>query len=1572
MAHAAGRSKTTKRVLEWDEEEVRHWFELSGIVGAPCDAMVKQHGINTGSKVLSTSWSKLEAFLGQIQPPVDASVVDRLAKAKADADAASAADEEELKAAAAARIASRNKIVHDIIVDLLPGLDEALSAAGSEAAGEGGGKGRNPGRGDADPRWSDSEQEDESETDDSEIGFVDALIQRDTHHGLDGDSSVTDESAPDSYEMTAEEGAGGASGGGRQASAEKVISMDEARRLLQDDDDVERLLRPENRAELCDRLASELNLVAGGGADAGDGGGVGGPLRISMTPKTSATGEQVSLKLVLLQLEPQGTEEAPKSMNTPVLGVLDMDDRTSLASLRRVIQQGSEIGSVDAALVPEAYLFVSSGRLVGRRKERKRVVKRCLPEIAIADVETLTRIRDAQASGAVDPDGEIAGVDLGQAEDLDRPWTAWSMESIQEEDQRQRGRSKRRGRNQRRASRHGGVAQGGGPGSDGRISPALSDANLSSGGSVGSGVLAAGSKEGRTRRKSQAQGSNQKVRRRKSKVGRGKRRASQLVKEGAAAGDGGGTTTDGDAPDSESAARPSRSRRKSRRPSRAGSPSSGRASSASSSKSGRASSRDGKKRRKSSVARKKNKGGRRRSRQPSFMNAKGSRKSVRGDAKKAAEAAAAAAEAAEAARKKAAAEAAVPVDLVVQEVPLSGFASASKGSVYVTTQRELVGRALNRGDEVKIGEHVVRISKEPSAPCHGTTFTLDAPYEGETHSSYLMWKLVRVESAKARRPSFMTALESSLHVDAPDLGDGDTRETFFRVTFQWRQLEPLLGVLPGLSKTVEGMVEKVPQSFVYAEVFDYLCNLKPVSAPDMLDGGKWAKFCRDCPGLIDRKLVTQTHVDIIFAKNKEKGQRRITLAQFTTALTTVAMQRYPGKGEGEAAEAAALNELMHSNVYAWDKTNNIIWKEARRMAISGEARQQCGATRLGAMFRGRIFRWRYLRACQMAELIQRTFRAYLQRTDFLHKLEKLRELEAKRREEIRQRRRARKEALLYREGRNVSGVPNVVTVYRHSKKDIFMRVYNPKTSEVFCFTLTRDDLRVFLERVLGRGGLSMNELYMKENMRALADQLVYKRQRGVKVIMLSRRGRGQRGIRLMKRGFKISGRACVVSIFKYYRDYIFTAYDVESCEVFNVGLKLAQLYKWFDYDPLDPNTPDLLLLHNEHRLLRWFLDHLFICRGCALTGHRDRHKRGEKVLMLEYEQKEQRDHVMACKLQGLWRQKKSRERIRVMIRGCYQKQFDAASQSWYYCNIHTGTVHWHKPYNLGSEDLPDPPDRWEQLTDEAGAVYYFHALTGRYSKMSEDQAATNIQRLFRKSRSSDFKVKDLGVLAKAVRYQREAKNNYFKNPERLSSIVNYALLNHCIELDWDLAKELYSQARDRAPQNPLLLICYAVFQVAACVYPRQHTFDQAQTMLEEARVMDPEFEKFQVARGAFFHFAIVMSPHEAKTLLNWAVLKQCVERNYDAAEVFYRRALEMYDHDAADERFGRFWWNRVTGQTSWQEPDWDLLWAKRREGGVLQQRVGIWDQYEDAQGREFYFNFSTGVSQWEKPVSLAG
>ena len=1027
--------------------------------------------------------------------------------------------------------------------------------------------------------------------------------------------------------------------------------------------------------------------------------------------------------------------------------------------------------------------------------------------------------------------------------------------------------------------------------------------------------------------------------------------------------------------------------------------------------------KSGKGRRRQSVVK------RRSSRKPSFISKK-ELAAAKLEEKLAEEAAAVEELKKAAALKRAEKKAKEAADKVIVEIPLAGFASASKGSVYITCQRELVGIALARGDKVKVGEFLLTISKDPSLPCAGSTFAATEPFPGETAGNYEMVKLVSVPNAKARRPSFLEELQSSMHVDEVDLGDGGNRETYFRVECTWSDMEPFLGSIRDLSKTQESMVEVVPPEFVLAQIFLYLCQLKP--AADMLDGSKWAKFCRDCPGLVDRKVVKPTDVDITFAKCKEKGQRRVTMPQFQMALGLIAMARYPALAL--SSEAAAVEELMRVNVCAWDKANAIIWREARRMAIQGEARQQAACTRLGAIFRGCSGRWLYHSKLDKAMLIQRVFRAFLERSDFLQKLQLLRDIEEKRKEEVRQRRRARKEALLYREGRTINGHVNIVTIYRYSKKDIFIRVYNPLSCELFTFTLTRDDIRTYLERAMGRGSLSINELYFKVHMRILADQLVYKRRRGVRVIMLSRHGKGQRGKALMKRGYPVSGRPCVVGIYKYYRDYLFHAYDMETCETFNTILKLKQLYKWFGYDPMQPVTPELLQLANEEKLLRWFLDHLFICRGCALGTHRDRHNRGENVLMLEYEREEQRDHVMAAKLQGMWRAKKCRDRMRDMIRACYQKQFDASSQAWYYCNLRTGAVHWSKPYNLGSEDLPDPPDRWDQQPpDENGDVYYFHALTGRYSRLSEDQAATQLQRLFRSSKCKDFRVADLGILAKAVRFQREAKENFFKQPDRLSSIVNYALLNHCVELNWDLARELFGQAIERAPQNPMLLTCKAIFQIAACIYPRKHTFDQAVEHLALARVMDPNLEKFEVARGAFFHFAIVMEPDSPKTLLNWAVLKQCVDRDYDKAEQFYRRALEvgpndscvtqnfadfcenrlpgglyagggpgniarrraqvvkdgangelsapewceLYDGEAANPLFARFYFNRKTDTTRWDEPDWDKIWEERREAsGDPTQRIGIWDEYLDAgSGNSFYFSFAQGKYQWEMPYN---
>lgn len=49
-----------------------------------------------------------------------------------------------------------------------------------------------------------------------------------------------------------------------------------------------------------------------------------------------------------------------------------------------------------------------------------------------------------------------------------------------------------------------------------------------------------------------------------------------------------------------------------------------------------------------------------------------------------------------------------------------------------------------------------------------------------------------------------------------------------------------------------------------------------------MDGKTWAKLAKDCH-LIDKKL-TATDIDLIFAKSKDKTERRITYAQFEKAL----------------------------------------------------------------------------------------------------------------------------------------------------------------------------------------------------------------------------------------------------------------------------------------------------------------------------------------------------------------------------------------------------------------------------------------------------------------------------------------------------------------------------------------------------------------------------------------------------------------------------------------------------------------------------------------------------------------
>lgn len=56
-----------------------------------------------------------------------------------------------------------------------------------------------------------------------------------------------------------------------------------------------------------------------------------------------------------------------------------------------------------------------------------------------------------------------------------------------------------------------------------------------------------------------------------------------------------------------------------------------------------------------------------------------------------------------------------------------------------------------------------------------------------------------------------------------------------------------------------------------------------------MEGKSFAKLAKDCK-LLDKKL-TATDIDLIFAKVKDKAERRITFAQFQKGLELIAEKK---------------------------------------------------------------------------------------------------------------------------------------------------------------------------------------------------------------------------------------------------------------------------------------------------------------------------------------------------------------------------------------------------------------------------------------------------------------------------------------------------------------------------------------------------------------------------------------------------------------------------------------------------------------------------------------------------------
>ncbi len=60
-----------------------------------------------------------------------------------------------------------------------------------------------------------------------------------------------------------------------------------------------------------------------------------------------------------------------------------------------------------------------------------------------------------------------------------------------------------------------------------------------------------------------------------------------------------------------------------------------------------------------------------------------------------------------------------------------------------------------------------------------------------------------------------------------------------------------------------------------------------------MSGPQFAKFAKECPTLMDKKVITSTEVDLIFASTKSIGANSLTYKEFGEAMKKMAAKKFP-------------------------------------------------------------------------------------------------------------------------------------------------------------------------------------------------------------------------------------------------------------------------------------------------------------------------------------------------------------------------------------------------------------------------------------------------------------------------------------------------------------------------------------------------------------------------------------------------------------------------------------------------------------------------------------------------------
>jgi tetratricopeptide (TPR) repeat protein len=309
-----------------------------------------------------------------------------------------------------------------------------------------------------------------------------------------------------------------------------------------------------------------------------------------------------------------------------------------------------------------------------------------------------------------------------------------------------------------------------------------------------------------------------------------------------------------------------------------------------------------------------------------------------------------------------------------------------------------------------------------------------------------------------------------------------------------------------------------------------------------------------------------------------------------------------------------------------------------------------------------------------------------------------------------------------------------------------------------------------------------------------------------------------------------------------------------------------------------------LLQHRRKELMRWILPRLVVeCSPSRLLATAHEHHGHKLALAAEH-------------IHGLWKIRRARDRCRNLVLKQWERRLLDGTGEEIYFHVPSQTVSRRKPRALRPEDsLPDPTGGWIKRDDGS----FYNPVTGAVTGLSVSAARIRLQQWGRRvSLPHLLPHPSLDQIANGRRLYMSAEENYTEHPDRLSSILNFAMVLHCHMGDLEAARPLYEKAAHLSGDNPLVQRAMALFLLMTCQFPRDKTSATAADLLHAAAYRDGSGSKFMMAREAIYAYALVLhGPSNARALLAWAIMLEWVDQDYQRAESFYRRALAANPQD---------------------------------------------------------------------------